>query len=107
MTPRTRRQGAEDHGLMPVHALGARIVQRLKEMDRDQRWLAMQLRKSPSTVSRWIDGSRQMRVNDMRDVALVLHRPIAWLLGDADSPDDDDDVQPADQEDARATAPVG
>jgi transcriptional regulator with XRE-family HTH domain len=58
---------------MQNKAAGARIAQRLEEMQRDKKWLARQVGKSPSLISRWVEGSRKMSAQELRDVALVLH----------------------------------
>jgi transcriptional regulator with XRE-family HTH domain len=75
-------------------AVGLRIEQRLTEMDRDQRWLAMRLDRSASTIARWLDGSRRLAVEDLERIALVLHRPSGWLLGAEDQASDDESVEP-------------
>lgn len=65
--------------------VGIRIRKRLQEIDRDQKWLAKMLNKDPSMVSRMLDGSRRISVDDLREIGLVLHRPVAWLMGEADT----------------------
>jgi transcriptional regulator with XRE-family HTH domain len=74
-------------------AIGLRIEQRLGEMDRDQRWLAMRLDKNPSTVARWIDGSRRLAVEDLERIALVLHRSTSWLMGAPEATVDETNLQ--------------
>ena len=54
-------------------------MQRLRELDRDRGWLAKQVGRDLSTVHRWISGARRPSERDLRDVALVLHRPVDWL----------------------------
>jgi transcriptional regulator with XRE-family HTH domain len=68
--------------------IGQRIEQRLSDMDRDQKWLARRIGKSPSTVSRWLNGSRQMTVHELRDVSLGLHRDPSYFL---DTPVEEDE----------------
>jgi transcriptional regulator with XRE-family HTH domain len=58
---------------MQNKAVGARISERLELFERDQRWLARRVGKSPSLISRWMDGSRQMTPQELREVAIALH----------------------------------
>ena len=69
--------------------VGRRIKQRLGEVDRSQAWLAEQLGSSQAAVSRWITGEHNPTLENMRDVALVLHRPLEWFFRE-DSPALDD-----------------
>lgn len=64
---------------MPASTVGHRIMQRLTELDRDRGWLAAQVGKDLSTIHRWINGSRTVSDPDLREIALVLHRPVAWF----------------------------
>jgi len=67
-------------------AIGRRIQQRLAEMDQTVAWLAHKLGRSPSTLSRWMDGSRQLSTNELVRIALVLHRTAGWLLDEDEEP---------------------
>ena len=69
-----------------------RVRQRLVEIDHGPAWLANQLNKDPSTVAGWLRGEHLPRVAGLRDVALVLHRPVPWLLGETDNPHNLDDL---------------
>jgi hypothetical protein len=66
---------------MRASPMGERIMQRLSELDRDRGWLARQVGRDLSTIHRWISGERTLSERDLRDISLVLHRPVEWFVG--------------------------
>lgn len=62
------------------------ILRRLRELDRTQGWLARKLGVSPSTVNRWIKGTKPLLPHRRREISLILGVSVADI--GTDTPED-------------------
>lgn len=58
---------------------GARIRQRLHDLDRTEAWLSRTIGVDSSLVWRWLRGQRPLRERWRREIALALGMQADWL----------------------------
>lgn len=58
--------------------LRATVLQRLRELDRDQAWLARQVGRKQYAIHRWLNGY-PFSDEDRRLVSVALGKPADWL----------------------------
>lgn len=63
-------------------ALGARISTRLKELGKNQVWLAEKMDLSNEAISKWINGKTDPKLSNLRKVAGLLKCSVGYLAGD-------------------------